>query len=133
MDTSIQAKAKRRYRSLEEKQMILAEATAPGASVAAVARKHGVNANLVFAWLRLGKVGALTRDVASPPLLPVMVDCPTLTPTQRASAASSSRRSADSDSADAVEILLGQELRIRLQGQASRELVRGILERVARR
>jgi diguanylate cyclase (GGDEF)-like protein len=48
-----------RFRSLEEKQRIIAEATAPAASVAVVARKHGVNANLVFAWMRLQERGML--------------------------------------------------------------------------
>ena len=38
----------RRARSLEERQRIVAEALAPGASVAAVARRHGLNANLDF-------------------------------------------------------------------------------------
>ena len=40
----------RRLRTLEEKLSILAEASRPGASVAAVARKHELNANLLFAW-----------------------------------------------------------------------------------
>ena len=31
----------------------MAEAHAPGASVSEVARRHGVNANLLFKWLRL--------------------------------------------------------------------------------
>ncbi|PNA33721.1 hypothetical protein C1Y15_35210 [Pseudomonas sp. MPR-LB5] len=48
MDTSDQATRQRRLRTNEEKRQIVAEATAAGASVAAVARKHGVNANLVF-------------------------------------------------------------------------------------
>ncbi len=42
----------RRRRSFEEKYMIVEETLAPGASVAAVARRHGVNANQVFAWRR---------------------------------------------------------------------------------
>ncbi len=60
----------RRFRSLEEKVRIIAEAMAPGASVAAVARKHGVNANLVFAWMRLQEQGMLaTRTRRSRPKL----------------------------------------------------------------
>src|SRR5215471_7488014 len=47
-DTIGQRVVPRRFRSLEEKQRIIAEATAPAASVAAVARKHGVNANLLY-------------------------------------------------------------------------------------
>jgi transposase len=40
----------RRSWSDEEKQRIVAEALLPGASVADIARRHGVNANLVFNW-----------------------------------------------------------------------------------
>ena len=42
----------RRHRSRSEKQRIVEEASAPGASVAEVARRHDVNANLLFKWLR---------------------------------------------------------------------------------
>src|ERR1700739_3462824 len=52
---------KRQYRSLEEKQRIVGEALAEGASVARVARAHGVNANLVFKWCRLYRAGRLGR------------------------------------------------------------------------
>jgi transposase len=47
----------RQARSLEERQRIVAEALAPGASVAAVARRHGLNANLVFKWIRRSREG----------------------------------------------------------------------------
>jgi transposase len=39
-------------RTLEEKLAIVREAAEPGASVAAVARKHGVNANQLRKWMR---------------------------------------------------------------------------------
>jgi transposase len=43
---------KRQYRSAELKRQIVEETLLPGASVARVARAHGVNANQVFAWRR---------------------------------------------------------------------------------
>lgn len=43
---------KRQHRSAELKRQIVEETLAPGASVARVARAHGVNANQVFAWRR---------------------------------------------------------------------------------
>jgi transposase len=46
-------KRSRRTWSPEEKQRILKEAGRPGASVAEIARRHGLNANLVFAWRRM--------------------------------------------------------------------------------
>ena len=51
--------AKRQYRSAELKRQIVEETMAPGASVARVARAHGVNANQVFAWRRQYQRGLL--------------------------------------------------------------------------
>lgn len=71
MDTYTQsATTKRQYRSLEEKLRIVQEALAEGASVAGVARAHGVNANLVFNWCRKYRVGRLGSGAK---LLPVRV------------------------------------------------------------
>ena len=44
---------RRRFRTVEEKRRIVAEALEPYASVARVARTHGVNANQLFGWRRL--------------------------------------------------------------------------------
>jgi transposase len=46
-------KGSRRTWSPEDKQRIVEEAIRPGASVAEIARRHGLNANLVFAWRRM--------------------------------------------------------------------------------
>jgi transposase len=51
------ARAKRRSRSVAERQRIVDAALAPGASVAGVARANGVNANLVFKWIRRSQEG----------------------------------------------------------------------------
>ena len=51
--------AKRQHRSPELKRQIVEETLAPGASVARVARAHGVNANQVFAWRRRYQPGLL--------------------------------------------------------------------------
>jgi transposase len=72
MDTYTQPVVrKRQYRSLEEKLRIVQEALTEGASVARVARAHGVNANLVFNWCRLYRAGRL--DGGETKLLPVRV------------------------------------------------------------
>jgi transposase len=72
MDTYTQpVTTKRQYRPLEEKQRIVGEALAEGASVARVARAHGVNANLVFNWCRLYRARLGRRSEAK--LLPVRV------------------------------------------------------------
>ena len=48
---------RRRTRSLDERKRIVEEALAAGASVAAVARRHGLNANLIFKWIRRSREG----------------------------------------------------------------------------
>ena len=50
-------RAKRRSWNMAEQQRIVEAALAPGASVAAVARAHDVNANLVFKWIRRSREG----------------------------------------------------------------------------
>ena len=64
----------RKRRSAAEKRLIVEQALAPGASVARVARAHGLNANVVFNWRQLyreGKLRALPEH--SMKLLPVSV------------------------------------------------------------
>lgn len=80
--------AQRRTRSAQERQQIVDEALAPGSSVAEVARRHGVNANLVFKWIRRSREGWLDRrlrprkdalgapllaDAAAPAFVPVQI------------------------------------------------------------
>lgn len=56
----------RRLWSPEEKRRIVEEAVRPGASVADVARRHGLNANLVFTWKRAaGAASASTANATS--------------------------------------------------------------------
>jgi transposase len=47
----------RRSWSLYQRQRIVAEALTPHASVAEVARRHGLKANLIFKWLKRAKEG----------------------------------------------------------------------------
>jgi transposase len=65
---------KRQRRSPELKRQIVEESFAPGASVARVARAHGVNANQVFAWRRQYQRGLLGGgNGTAPGLLAVRV------------------------------------------------------------
>ena len=67
----------RRWRSVAEKRRIAEMTFEPGASVALVARAHGVNANQVFKWRRELKKGELVEpDAASTALLPVSLSTP---------------------------------------------------------
>ena len=66
MDSSSTAVAagrkKRQMRSAAEKLRIVEEALAPGASVALVAREHGVKTNQVFKWRGLHQAGKLIKQ-----------------------------------------------------------------------
>jgi transposase len=66
----------RRTRSLDERKRIVEEALAPGVSVAAVARRHGLNANLVFKWIRRSREGWLDRRREPAKDRPVVVTPP---------------------------------------------------------
>ncbi len=122
MDTYTQTTPpKRRYRTLEEKRGIVEETLAKGASVARVARAHGVNANLVFNWRklylarRLGGSGAMK-------LLPVSVSesSPSLM-------TSSSGGSSSTCLAGTVHIKL-RHAQVRIEGSADPVLLRVLLE-----
>jgi transposase len=86
------ATLKRRRYSIAEKRRMVEESFQPGASVARVARAHGVNANQVFGWRRLyqrGRLGGNARPAQPAQLLPVTISdspaasapLPTATPT----------------------------------------------------
>ncbi len=66
----------RRWRAVSEKRRIAELTYEPGASVALVARAHGVNANQVFKWRRALKRGELNDAAAPTSLLPVTVSVP---------------------------------------------------------
>jgi len=67
----------RRWRTVSEKRRIAELTLEPGASVALVARAHGVNANQVFKWRRALTRGELSETATpSTSLLPVVVASP---------------------------------------------------------
>ena len=61
----------RRWRTVSEKRQIVQLTLEPGASVAEVARAHGVNANQVFKWRRAFERGELAEPCSA--LLPITV------------------------------------------------------------
>jgi len=80
MDTNIRSIKSggrgRRYQkhSLELKRRIVEQTLLPGASVARIAREHGINANQVFGWRKLYREGLLgAGGKESGELLPVAV------------------------------------------------------------
>ena len=74
---------RRRYRhwSAEEKRSICQQTRAPGVSVAQVARRHGLNANLIFKWLKDPRFAPIAAVEGEPVFLPAEVrgdDAPTV-------------------------------------------------------
>jgi len=111
---------KRKYRSKEERRRIAEETLAIGASVAVIARAHGVNANQVFQWRKLYHEGRLDPATASTQLIPVRV----------ADVVSQDVRPAVSASG-AIHIEMGK-VRLRVEGKVDSECLRIILEQLAR-
>ena len=70
---------RRRVRSEDEKRRIVAETLERGASVSVVARRHDVNANLLFTWRR--QLGAIASTPPSDPtgFVPALVGIPART------------------------------------------------------
>lgn len=124
-------------RTNEDKRRIVEEALAPGASVAAIARKHGVNANLLFGWRRLYKQGLLEQCREPATLLPVKVTTPTLTPgaaaltttEPRATPRRSSRRSRRAPAAAEgyVEVAVGDDVVVRIHGRIDPQALAAVM------
>jgi transposase-like protein len=65
---------RRRTWSADQKQRIIAESFAPGASVAGVARRYGLNANMLFTWRRREQQAGGASAVGEPVnIVPVRV------------------------------------------------------------
>jgi transposase len=81
--------ARRRRWPRSEKARIVAESYAPGASATAVAVRHGLHRNQIFAWRRQLRNRAALLDGAMAPFVPVALASPA--ETGAASAGGSSR------------------------------------------
>jgi transposase len=66
-------KAKRRFRSKQERRQIVEESLRPGASVAVIARRNGVNSHQVFHWRKLYREGRLDAESTPAQLMPVRI------------------------------------------------------------
>jgi transposase len=128
VDTSEQVtgkECKRRYRTVEEKRQVVEETLQPGASVARVARAHGMNANQLFGWRRLYQQGRLERKADEMPgLLPVRVIGATVTEAERSTGTPTRRTPSGMIH---VELPKGQ---LRIAGRVDAEALRVVLEKL---
>lgn len=115
----------RKRRSVAEKLAIVQLTMGPGASVAEIARAHGVNPNQVFKWRRLFAKGQLS-DVGSgsTALLPVTITAGSEEPETTAEVHTSS--------VGAIHIELPGRAMISIESGADPRLLRCVLESLRR-
>jgi transposase len=120
--TTAGALPRRRFYTEEQKRQIVAETLVAGASVARVARQHGINANVVFTWRKQLQVAP-----ASATLVPVQV-------VAQAPVAAPKRRRVRKPVAEAgvIEIELAGGHRLRIHGTADARTLRGVIEALSR-
>jgi transposase len=108
-----QAGGKRRRWPEALKRELVTATLEPGASVSIVARRHDVNANMLFKWCR--QYIAVARQASAPPsgLVPVEIvpDAPVI-----ASPTAEPRPVADRPAAGSIEIALSGGVRVRIKG-----------------
>jgi transposase len=113
---------------VEEKRQIVEETLEPGASVARVARAHGVNANQVFGWRRQYRQGLLSQGNAETvKLLPVHVSEAQVSKAHRAVRRQGTHRSTAAAGAIHVELPKGH---LRITGRVDAEALRVVLEQL---
>jgi transposase len=110
----------RRHRSKQERRQIVEESLQSGASVAVVARAHGVNANQVFHWRKLYRQGLLDSEPAFAEIVPV-----------RIAETTNQERKVTRPYSGVIHLEVGR-VRVRLEGPVDPETLRVILEQLAR-
>ena len=136
MDTSRQS-AGRQRRSIAQKREIVEATFGLGASVARVARAHGVNANQVFGWRRLYLAGRLGQPVMRPrALLPVTVSDSAagtaIIQVEEKAAASNHHGAASSSAASSTIHIKLRKAHLRIEGSPDPALLRAVLESLRR-
>jgi transposase len=131
---------RRRRFSVEQKLAVLSEATAPGANMSAVARRHGLLPAQVYKWRRLAELGVIgvpgaselpsfvaieiAQDVPSLPV-PAAAAKPTIVPRE------TPRRQHRKNGL--IEIELGGGRRVRVDRDVDAAALERVLDVLARR
>jgi transposase len=110
----------RRLHTLQQKLRVVGEASVAGASVAEVARRHGLNANLVFGWRRQHQLGVLEEHTRKMKLLPVQVSEP---PPPRDEPRALGRIGDEGR----IEIILAKDIRVAIVGAVAAERIERVL------
>lgn len=67
---------RRRAWSAEEKRRIVAETFEPGSSVSMVARRHDLNANMLFTWRRRARAAVPSAEADGVTFVPAVISPP---------------------------------------------------------
>jgi len=120
---------RRRRWSDDEKARIVSEMLLPGAKVAAVARRYGISAGLVFFWRRQARA-----DVEAPPrLVAVMIAASDANEAVSAVIASPGPEKQEADEvalkhASVIELDFESGARLRVFGAVDSDLVKAVVE-----
>ena len=127
---------RRRRWTEDEKERIVAESEAPGSSVSIVARRHDLNANMLFTWRREFRQRATGADVEQTAFIPAIIATDEAGAGQSATAPREQRTSVEDGSArrlsGLMEIVLaggGRVIVDRDVSAAALARVIGVLER----
>jgi transposase len=138
------ARRTRRSWSEEEKRRIVEETLLPGASVATVAQRHAINANLLFSWRRQTALdGGTSRSVTSAPEPaefvpigvfdraadggPAMVTVPAADPLRVARSRPAGRAPKLDERPGVIEIDLADGVRVRVDAFVNERALRRVL------
>jgi transposase len=116
----VAARERRRRWGVEDKLRIVAEAQSPGATVREVARRHDLNANLLYTWRRMAE-GRPARPVGGAQLVPVRIIEPATSPRPAL------------PSAGKIEIVLPGGIRVRADEGVTPERLAQVLAVLRRR
>lgn len=117
---------RRQFRSVEQKRRMVQETLAPGASVAIIARRHGVNANQLFSWRRQYRRGVLELVNASASEESALVPI-ALAPAADAPQERREKVANESQDAGRIDIEFSDGRRVSVWGQADLETLCAIL------
>jgi transposase len=131
---------RRRRFSVEQKVAVLAEATAPGANMSEVARRHGLLPAQVYKWRRLAELGIIGMPGASelPSFVAVEItkdvrSLPVLVPEGKPAAVDGAPRRSRRKKAGLIEIELGCGRRVRVDRDVDAAALQRVLDVLARR
>ena len=131
---------RRRRFSVEQKLAVLSEATAPGANMSEVARRHGLVAAQVYKWRRLAELGVIGVPGASelPSFVAVEItkdaaSLPAVVPASKPAVVDDAPRRRRRKKAGLIEIELAGGRRVRVDRDVDAAALERVLDVLARR